>query len=72
MQALAVFPERRKVELIDVLRPDLQRPTDSAESARSGSLRDGQGDQLFRIRASTHRFVLTGLRTKIGSHERLK
>lgn len=28
MQALAVFPERRTVELIDVPRPTLQRPTD--------------------------------------------
>jgi glucose 1-dehydrogenase len=28
MQALAVFPERRKLEVIDVPRPQLQRPTD--------------------------------------------
>jgi len=28
MQALAVFPERRRLELIDVRRPDLQRPTE--------------------------------------------
>jgi hypothetical protein len=35
MQALAVFPECRKVEMIDAPLPDLQRPTEFLLKVRS-------------------------------------
>src|SRR5262245_30125829 len=67
MQALAVFPERRKVELIDVPRPDLQRPTEVLLRVREVGLCGTDRE----MRSSENGSPPTGSRHLVLGHESL-